>query len=373
MFSRLTYSVQKLVTHALLSAVALMSGFTQAKAEMIALSLPISGEYSEIGRNFSVGAKLAMEAFGKGHELFIADDGCDPDLARLAAGDFQSQKPAVVTGILCNEVAVIHANVLREAKIPLLVAGARSVRLTKDRNREDWHLWQMAQSDIAHAEAIASHIVANMQDRAFALIDDGTIYGRTQTDAIRLKLDEAGMKPQFTDSFRAAQSTQSGLLRRLERSGVEVAVIAAATPEDLFTIARDRSRLGIKVDLIMSEQLAILPFLEEASAITGKLQVMMPSYPPQMEGTAALTAQLEAKALKKDISIYEGYATLQVVLSALNDKQSSISDALSSRRFETILGPVAFDRNGKNVENRYKLHEWQDGVLEPISADDKNL
>jgi len=332
------------------------------RSETIALSLPLSGDFSEIGRGFSTGAKLAMELLGADHSLFIADDGCDPDLAKLAAKDIESQKAAIVTGMICNEAALALASGLRESQIPLLIAGARSVRLIKDREREEWNLWRMNPGDDAAAKQIARHIIGNFKDTAFAIIDDGTIYGRSLTDTIRLQLNEAGMKPQFSDTFRAAQSTQSGMLRRLERSGVAIAIIAAATTEDLFTIAKDHKALGIETRMILTEHLSLLPFLEDAEQASENIFVMMEPPHASLNTTGQLGNLLIEREIKPERSIYEGFAAVQLAIQALEMPDKS----LAGKTFETIIGTVEFNDKGENIHNPYKLHIWREGALEPV-------
>jgi len=293
-----------------------------SKADTIAISVPRSGDFAEIGRQFEIGATLAMEKLGEGHALFVADDGCDLDQSMLAAQDIKSIKPAIVTGMLCNTTAVTIADELREDKIPLLVAGARSIRLIKDRDREEWNLWRMSPGDDAPAETIAAYIADNLKDTAFALVDDGTIYGRSLTDAIRLRLNDTGMKPQFADTFRAAQSTQSGMLRRL--------------------------------------QLASLPYLEEAGLVNEGIMIVMQ---PRHEENPALATLLKERNIKPSKAVYDGYAAIEVAISALAESTEATSQNLENKRFDSVLGPVKFDKQGKNIHNPYKLFIWRDGAF----------
>lgn len=348
-----------------LALVLLASSSIASKADTIAISIPRSGDFAEIGRQFEVGATLAMEKLGQGHELFIADDGCDLDQSMLAAQDIRSKNPAIVTGMLCNITAVAIADELREDQTPLLVAGARSIRLIKDREREEWNLWRMSPGDDAPADTIAAYIVNNLKDTPFALVDDGTIYGRSLTDAIRLRLNDSGMKPQFADTFRAAQSTQSGMLRRLERSGVEVAFIAAATPEDLLTIAKDHNSLGIKNKLVISEQLASLPYLEDAGLVKDGLMIVMQT---RFEANQALKDLLQQRNIESSKALYEGYAALEVAIAALGGTAQATTQNLASKEFESILGPVQFDNQGKNLHNSYKLFVWREGTFERLDG-----
>ncbi len=354
----------KLKLFALTLALLASSGIA-SKAETIAISIPRSGDFAEIGRQFEVGATLAMEKLGQGHELFVADDGCDLDQSMLAAQDIRSKDPAIVTGMLCNITAMTVADELREDQVPLLVAGARSIRLIKDRDREEWNLWRMSPGDDAPADTIATYIANNLKDTPFALVDDGTIYGRSLTDAIRLRLNDTGMKPQFADTFRAAQSTQSGMLRRLERSGVEIAFVAAATPEDLLIVAKDHKSLGIKNKLILSEQLASLPYLEDAGLVSDDLMIVMQ---PRYEANEALKDLLIERNIEPSKALYEGYAALEVAIAALGENVQATTQNLASKQFESILGPVQFDNKGKNLHNPYKLFIWRDGALEPLDG-----
>jgi branched-chain amino acid transport system substrate-binding protein len=343
-----------------------------AKAELIAISVPLTGDFAEIGNDFAVGAKLAIEQSGVKHELFIADDACDKDLAVFAAKGVLSSNPDIMTGMICNEVAIAYANTFRDSGIPLLVSGAGSVRLLKDREREDWKIWRMSAGDDAVADAIADYISQDLKDTPFALVDDGTIYGRTTTDAIRLRLNDLGIKAQFTDSFRAAQSTQSGLLRRLERSGVSIGFIAAATTDDLLTIAKDHTRLGQNYTLVMSEQIATMPFLEDAETVNNGMLVMMKPGTETLKSAAELSALLNKRSIEPSQAIYDGYASTQLAIAALGENRKATVENLKNNRFDTIKGTIEFDENGQNKFNPYQLHEWNGGNLVPLKTSQKN-
>jgi len=309
-----------------------------------------------------------MEQFGQDHKIFIADDGCNTDLAKLAASEIAANGAAIVTGFLCNEAAIAAAGVLADTDIPVLVAGAQSTRLLRDRERESWNIWRMAPGDDAPARATARFIAETWQNTAYALVDDGTIYGRNFTDSARLELLTTGSEPQFSDNFRAVQSTQAGLLRRLVRSGVTSAMIAASTRDDLITIARDRAQLGIPLQLLLSEAIAPLTYLEEASDIPAGLLATIRPYPieplprlSQEEGAvqAGLTHPLT----------YQGYAAIQLALDAFGDSTSETVSRLKERRFETVLGPVRFSSEGRNLENPYRVMRWNGNSFEPLSKD----
>ncbi len=325
-----------------------------AGAQTIAVSIPLSGDAAELGKNFRTGVKLAVEMLGIKHRLFIADDGCDGDLARIAADDIAAQKADIVIGALCNASAKVLATQLAEAGIPLVVAGARSVRLIKDREREQWKLWRMSPGDDYPVKTAADAIKKLWSDIPYAIVDDGTIYGRGFSDALRAEMEERGLKPQFSDTFRAAQSTQAGLLRRLKRSGVKAAFIASATTEDLVTIARNMKKLDVTLDLITTEALAVLPYLEEVDKIPAGIRVVAAPMPSEPK----LDALLAERKLDKERQIYAGYAAIQVAAQAQGKSNIATLEALSNETFKTVLGNIRFHADGSSNFNPYVLLEW---------------
>lgn len=336
-----------------------------AGAETIGLSLPVSGNAAELGARFQLGAKLAMEESGTGHTLYIADDGCEPELAKLAADDLAKQNPAIVTGLLCNDAAIAAATKFAGPGIPVLVAGARSIRLIKDRRREEWNLWRMAPGDDYPAQTAARTIEAGWKTRPYAIVDDGTIYGRNFADTLRLLLEEAGLPPQYSDTFRAAQSTQAGLVRRLQRSGVTAVFIAAAATEDLVTIGKNLNELDVSLEMMATEPLAALPFLEGAETLKEGLMVVAEPRPDILAGTKSLTEILMKRQTAPDALIYSGYAAIEVALAAIGKTPAETTANLRTKRFETILGPVEFNPDGSNLVNPYKVYVWNGVTLVP--------
>lgn len=330
-----------------------------ALAATIAISLPLSGDFADLGNEFRRGAELALAISDTDHTLLFFDDGCDTDFGRMAADDLKNSQPGFVTGFLCSDPAIAAAEAFSGSGVPIVVANARSVRLIRDRERGDWNLWRLAPGDDFPVVTAASAIAENWRTKPFAIVDDGTIYGRTFTDQLRLELGEIGLKAQFSDSFRAAQSTQAGLLRRLQRAGVTAAFIAAASIDDLFTIARDAKALDIGISLMTTEALASLPFLETRGDATLDVSVIAAPKPfnPQFE------ALLRENQIVPTTLVYEGYAAIEIALQALAGSNEETSANLRSITFETVLGPFEFNEDGTSTYNPYRLLQWDGETL----------
>lgn len=341
-----------------------VSAGSLAQAGTIALFAPLTGDYQEIGKQFKLGAELALKDADSEHELKMIDTACDGTIASDRISEIDATEISIMAGFYCNDAATAVASKFADTSTPLLITGARSVRLIKDRDRESWNLWRMSPGDDYPTVVSASAILERWKNKPFALVDDGTIYGRTFSDTLRSRLSEADLEPQFSDTFRAAQSTQAGLLRRLQRSGVTAAFIASATTEDMTTIARDAAQLDIDLEIITTEAMMVLPFLEEAQTIPAGLKVIGWPQPT----SSRLEAILQNSDIRSELAIYQGFATVEIVLAALASSPEETTARLSSQSFNTVLGKVRFNPNGSSSFNPYRLLEWNGNALVPAPS-----
>ena len=83
-------------------------------------------------------------------------------------------------------------------------------------------------------------LVREWRNDLFAIIDDGTIYGRELAETLRAAAELAALKPVFVDTFRPQLENQIALAGRLNRAGA-THVFAGGDAED---VAMHRARRG---------------------------------------------------------------------------------------------------------------------------------
>ena len=337
-----------------------------AEPVKIGISLPLSGNSSPLGKQFVAGARLAMRLLPDANniELVISDDGCDEKLAELAIDDIKNAGAALVTGFLCNEPVFAAASMMRDNSIPILVAGARSNRIIKDRKRFSWDIWQMAPRDADASQSAFDILVKRWKSVPYAIVDDGTVFGRTQADEFRVLMEEAGVKPLFVDNFRPSQSTQAGLIRRLGKSGVE-AIFLAAGDDDVALIGRNMIEFGTGLEIATGEGISLLPYIDDNKGVPVGLLAIMPAPPEDVPAIRFLNKKIEAANLEPEPYLLLGYATIQLVLDYLGAEEKSFSGKI----FNTILGPVEFDKNGKNISKQYFLYRWNGANFIRVETD----
>jgi len=352
----------KTLSAKLILALVVMAGVLSASVSRslaqpykVGVSVPLSGNAAALGRQYAAGARLALGLLpnAKNIEIIISDDGCDKELAELAVDDIRGAGAELIAGFLCNEPVYTAADMLRGADIPILISAARSVRILKDRKRESWNVWQMAPRDTDVSRAAFAILSKRWKSTPYAIVDDGTIFGRTMADEFRALMEEAGNKPLFVDNFRPAQSTQAGLIRRLARAGVE-AVFLAASAEDVALIGRNMIEFGPNIEIATGEAVSLLPYIEDNEGIPVGLLAIMPAPPEELLQVQQLMVELAKAELEPEPYLLLGYATMEVVAAYFQEEEQSFSN----RKFSTILGDVEFDDSGRNLASQYRLFRW---------------
>ncbi len=339
-----------------------------AQTRTIGLSLPLSGNASGLAQQFLAGAELALEKPAKGRDvqLVAVDDGCDGAIATLAAQDLQTAGADLVTGFLCNEAVAPSASLFKESGVPLLVAGARSHQLLKDAEKEEWNIFRIAPDDRMAADAAFRELSVRWAGIPWAVIDDGTVYGRTLADELRVRMEEAGHPPAFADNFRPAQSTQAGTIRRLQRAGVSAAFVAGEADDVaiLWTNARD---FDSKVEIAGGEALEALQWSPGALQVPDGLLAILQADPALLPPARAIAGELAAAGLSPEPYVLLGYASIEIALAALGATPAETVSRLQDGSFETVTGTVSFDATGQNARNPYSLHVWRDGRFTEVS------
>jgi branched-chain amino acid transport system substrate-binding protein len=364
--------IRKLMRHVCIALFAMALGSQTAKAEVrIGLSLPFTGVAEKLARQFLVGANLAIELHNeRGGETFVlvtADDGCDSELTKLSAEDLADAKVSIITGILCNEAAYGLANYFKESGIPVLVAGAQSERIIKDRERSEWNVWRLSPGDKAVASFAADVLADRWADIPYAIVDDGTAFGRTMADEFRNLMEDRGLPPQFQDNFRPTQSTQARLVRRLKGAGITHAFVGAQA-EDIALIGKNAEDLGIPITLFGGDVLAILPYLDPETVPSGNLLAGL-ELPASMRPEASeLLVQLQARGIDPLDQIIKGFQAVEVAIAAIGESSGGrpemIRNALTTKVFDTALGPVSFRPDGSNAISPFRLFVWENRAFE---------
>lgn len=331
----------------------------------IGLSAPLTGPSAILGQQMRTGANIAAERLtDPAVRLSIADDGCTADGGARAARELVAARVQVVVGFLCSEAIEAALPILKEANIPTITVGVRTDSLTDSRSKTGWPVYRLGPRADGEREAAGRLLTRLWERELFAIVDDGTIYGRELSESVRVAAEKAGLTPVFVDTFRPQLDNQVGLVSRLKRAGA-THVFAGGDRDDIAVIGRDAEQSGNGLAVASGETLRSAG---EPPLAPGTLMVGLPDW-PDVAVPAVAAAFAERRILAQGY-VLPAYAAVEVAHAAIADAAStggSIGN-LAGRDFATAIGTVAFDDKGDLTENPYRLFRFDGGKFSEVTV-----
>ena len=339
---------------ATLTLVLALATAAPSAAQTIGIAAPASDAVALLGAQIRTGAEIAAAVRGiPPDRLVVADDGCSAEGGAEAARTFVSRKAGIVVGFLCTEAIEAALPILSRAGIPVVTPGVRADALTDRRERTGWPVFRTAPRDDDEEEAIAAYLLPRWRDTLFALVDDGTIYGRELVESFRLAAEMAGLKPVFVDTYRPQMDNQIGLVARLRRAGA-THVLVGGDRADVAIMGRDAAGLGYALTIAAGETLRAAP--DGPPLAEGTLMVGLPE-PAEIAAPEALAA-FAVRTIVPEGYMLPAYAAVEIAAQALTEAEASgkpAADVLGTGTFGTALGAIAFDAKGDLAHNPYRL------------------
>ncbi|GEO83207.1 MULTISPECIES: branched-chain amino acid ABC transporter substrate-binding protein [Alphaproteobacteria] len=329
-----------------------------AERPKIALVAPQSGPFAILGTQIRDGAAFAARE--QGLELAVIDESCEAGSGSGIARQIRESGAKAAIGFLCSESLDGALPLLKEADIPALSLSVRWKRVMEDALKNGWAFYRMAPSSDDEATRLTEVILRDWSSAAFALVDDGTIHGRELAEAIRDRLDERGLKPVFTDTFRPGQEQQVALVRRLKKAGA-THVFVGGDRNDVAIIARDAHSESIALTLLGGEALNAAD--QSVALADGVQAIMLPDY-AALPAAQAVVAQLRASGIEPEGYVLPAHAAVTVVAQAAGAALAldmPLAQAIGETHIDTVIGPISFDPQHELTDNPYRLMEWRDG------------
>ena len=321
----------------------------------VGLAAPLSGDFQLLGRQWANGVRVAANAVSGIVQLVEADTGCTAEGGATAARHLAEADVSVVIGFLCTPAVEAAMPVLKEAGIPV-ITPVRTDSLTDRRERTGWPVYRLGPRDDDEQKAVADILLPRWRDAHFAIVDDGTLYGRELAENLRAETELAGLNPVFVDTFRPQLDNQVGLLGRLRNAGA-THVFVGGDRADIAIMARDAAELDYDVTFAGGEALRAAD--GDVPLPAGILMVGLPKW-SDVATPEALDAFQNAEILAEGYTL-PGYAALEVAAEAARMAASQgvpVEDVLASASYETALGLVSFEENGDLAHTPYRLFRY---------------
>jgi branched-chain amino acid transport system substrate-binding protein len=335
----------------------------QAQEPRIGVSAPLSGSSAILGAQVLEGAASAAAGTAT---LEIADDACTAEGGANAARQFVGAKVRVAVGFLCTEAIEAAMPILKEAGIPAITVGVRTDSLTDRREKTGWPVFRLGPRADGENAAAAAIVPKLWRDELFAIIDDGTIYGRELAESVRAAAEQAALKPVFIDNYRPQMDNQVGLIGRLRRAGA-THVFVGGDRDDIAIMARDAAATGDALVFAGGEALRAAP--GDVPLAEGTLMIGLPEW-SEIASKEALAA-IAQRQTAPDGYVLPAYAAVEIARAALDASVAgkTVAEALVAGEFKTAIGPIRFDEKGDLADNPYRVFRFDGKRFVPMKGE----
>ena len=196
-------------------------------------------------------------------------------------------------------------------------------------------------------------------------------FAKTSADGARQNATEYGFKIVYDKSYPPPTTDFAPTVRAIQAANPDV-VFIAAYPPDSVGIVRAATEIGLKPKMFGGTMIGLLvtPIKTQLGPILDGL-VIMESFVPSFHfpGLADLLKRYRAVAAGEKIDPFGyayvpfGYAAGQVLAQAVEGAQSldqdKLAEYLHSHKFETVAGPVEYDKDGEWTYGRTMFTQFQ--------------
>jgi branched-chain amino acid transport system substrate-binding protein len=349
----------------LLPLLLVAAGECHAAGVTIGVVAPQTGSFAPLGAQIAAGAEAKIRQ--DGDTIVTVNEPCEDNSGGAVADALIAAKVQVAIGFLCSQTLDGALPKLKDANIPAITVSVRSRILMEDALKNGWPLFRLAPADGAEAAKIIDVILHDWASSPIALVEDGTIHGRELTEAVRNALEQNGLKPVFTDTYRPGQEQQIALVRRLKRAGA-TKVFIGGDRSDVSIIARDAKAEKIALDLMGGDGMRAAD--QPLPLADGVLAVTLPDYTARADASPAGVA-LRAAGIEPEGYVLPAYAAVEIAIKAVQAAASDerpVVQHLGGMPFDTVLGQITFDAGHELSQNPYQLMQWRSGAFVPFSA-----
>jgi branched-chain amino acid transport system substrate-binding protein len=342
----------------------------------IGFSTPLTGPQAWVGEPHLAGTELAIAdlnaksgVLGEALALTVVDDGCNAELAPLAAEKLVSEAVAVAFGATCSGAAIPASKVYRRAGILMIEAGATNPRLTDE---GDSQVFRVVGRDDRQGTIAGDYLADRWRDSKIAIVHDNSAYGLGLAEEVKKRLNHRGVSEALFATYQPEGLDYSNLLDQLRTASIEVLYLGGYSPEAGLIIRQARDH-KYGVQLVAGDSLSTGEFwLVAGPAGEGTLFTSF-SDPTHEPRAAEVMGRLKGQLQQPNARALYSYAAVQLWAQAVEKADTvepkAVAAALRAHEFDTVLGMIGFDEKGDVTGYEpFVWYIWQEGNHRPAAS-----
>jgi branched-chain amino acid transport system substrate-binding protein len=356
-----------------LALAAIAPGHAAIAEVKIGFANPLSGPFSETGERNRIAVEMAVEdlnahggVLGQQVKLVTADDACGTQQAIDAARALVKAGVRFVVGHMCSHSSLLAAGIYETADVLMMTPSSTHPRLTEE-GREN--VFRLIGRDDDQGRFAGNFLADRFAGKRIAVLHDGSTYGEGLAQEARKQLHERGEKEVIYGYYPPSARDYSEVLEQLRQARVDVLYIGGYGP-DAGLILRTAREHSYDLQLVGGDGLDMDGFWSVAGQLGERTIFSDRPDVRDRPDAAALLERFQSRGLGTRTAGLGAYAAVQlwgqVAERAGTFEPDSVARLLRRGRFDTVLGRVAFDRNGDLEGAAWQWKVWTDGTYVPL-------
>ena len=359
---------------------ALCAGMARAEV-VIAIVGPITGPDAVLGEQMQRGAEMAVKhinqaggVLGEPLVLQVGDDTCEVEDAVAIADQILKSGAVFVVGHLCSSTSIAASKIYHKGRVLQISPGSTNPELT-DQGLEN--VFRVCGRDDKQGPTAADYVIEGKLGSKVAVIHDKTTYGQGLADEFKKHLNKKGVSEVLYEGIEKGDKDFGSLVKKMKSSGVDLMYFGGAHLE-AGLITRQSRKLGLEAKLLSGDGLSTREFWD-VTGEAGEGSLFTFEADPRKFAAAkdAVRAFRETGYEPEGYTLFT-YAAVQVFaqaaaragsvkLEALVQAMKGVQfNTMKSHSFETVMGPLTFDRKGDPVGAGYRLYRFSKGSYSMI-------
>ncbi|WP_395667143.1 branched-chain amino acid ABC transporter substrate-binding protein [Methylocella sp.] len=367
MRSSLKTRFAKAAALAALAAALAAPGLARADVKL-GVGAPITGPDAAFGAQIRNGAEQAVAdinakggILGQKVRIEVGDDGADPKQGVSVANKFVGEQVAFVVGHFNSGVTMPASEVYAESGVLQITPGSTNPKITE---RGVATIFRTCGRDDQQGE-VAAKFLAGRPGEKIAILHDKTTYGKGLADETKKSLNALGIREVLYEGLNKSEKDFSALVSKIKESGATIVYWGGVHTEGGLLLRQMRDQ-GVKAAMMGGDGIASDEFAAIAGPGVEGTFMTFPPDPRQRPEAAEVVKAFKAKNYNPETYTLYSYAAVEVLKQAAEAAHSFEADKMaavmhSGKTFETVIGPLSFDKKGDVTRADYVVFEWRKG------------
>lgn len=333
---------------------------TAADPILIGVPAPMTGPNTQYGDELKAGVLTAIEMLnasggmqGRPYEPVLIDDACEPKQAVQAANRVLNSGARFAIAHVCSGVTVPASRIYEDEGIVTITPGATAPQITD--NLKGHYFFRTIGRDDQQGPFAASFITTRLKPKSVVVLHDKQTYGAGVAQQVKTWLEKLGTPIALYDGINAGDSDYSAVITKLKTIKPDVVFFGGYHPE-MGLLLRQAREQGLQTRFMAAEGAYNRGLYEIAGAAVEGMMFTYPADFSKRPGNERIVQAFQQANRPAD-GAYQmpAYAAMQVLhqsMLAVGPNPKKVADYMHSNSFDTVLGPISFDRKGdlKNFE-----------------------